>query len=158
MVIMTMMMIFTELVTNDIKPFYDSHENNSMMTMIDNVSLAYELFSEHVAETKLRGVLLSRPSNPDHDGDDDDDNNEDHNDDDDNYDDDDAYLVILLLMLQPSEGWLMISDWLSTGRSTFDDYYGDDDGDDYVVVDDDDVEDAEHGDDGVAHDLRLAVH
>ena len=29
-----------------------------------------------------------------------------------------VHLVMLLLMLQPSEGWLMISDWLSTGRST----------------------------------------
>ena len=30
-----------------------------------------------------------------------------------------VHLVMLLLMLQPSEGWLMISDWLSTGRSTY---------------------------------------
>ena len=30
-----------------------------------------------------------------------------------------VHLVMLLLILQPSEGWLMISDWLSTGRSTY---------------------------------------
>ena len=30
-----------------------------------------------------------------------------------------VHLVMLLLMLQPSEGWLMISDWLSTGLSTY---------------------------------------
>ena len=55
------------------------------MTMIDNLSLAYELFSEHVAEAKLRGVLLSRPSNPDHGGGDD---NDDDDDDDDDVNDD----------------------------------------------------------------------
>ena len=50
-------------------------------------------------------------------------------------------------------GWLKISDWLSTGRSTFDDD-DDDDGDD----DDDDDDHAFAVDDGVAHDLRLAVY
>ena len=54
----------------------------------------------------------------DYDGDDDDDDNDEDGDD---YEDDndDDHLVMLLLMLQPSDpGWLMISDWLSTGRST----------------------------------------
>ena len=107
------------------------------MTII--MCLAYQFFSEQVPKAKLRCFLLRRTSHPDdskghdddyHDGhgddnkgqggDDDDgqgDDNKGHGGDDDDGDDDN--LVMLLLMLQPSEGWLMISDWLSTGRSTF---------------------------------------
>ena len=105
------------------------------MTII--VCLAYQFFSEQVPKAKLRCFLLRRTSHPDdskghddddHDGDGDDNkghggaDDDGHGDDNKGHgsdDDDDNHLVMLLLMLQPSEGWLMISDWLSTGRSTF---------------------------------------
>ena len=91
------------------------------MTII--MCLAYQFFSEQVPKAKLRCFLLRRTSHPDdskgHDGDDNKGHDDDDDDGDDDYLDDGDYLVMLLLMLQPSEGWLMISDWLSTGRSTF---------------------------------------
>ena len=133
-----------EFINNDDFILILGDREEFILTII--VCLAYQFFSEQVPKAKLRCFLLRRTSHPDdskgHDGDDDDGHggdNKGHGGDDDDGDDDDDdghgddnkghdgndddgdddYLVMLLLMLQPSEGWLMISDWLSTGRSTF---------------------------------------
>ena len=99
-------------------PRLTNSQEHQLTMMILWWFLAYQFFSQHVSKAKLRGVLLRRPAHPDDDADDDDDNDDDDDDEDDK--DDKDYLVMLLLMLQPSDpGWLMISDWLSTGRSTF---------------------------------------
>ena len=124
-----------EFINNDDFILILGDREEFILTII--MCLAYKFFSEQVPKAKLRCFLLRRTSHPDdskghddddHDGDGDDNkghggaDDDGHGDDNKGHgsdDDDDNHLVMLLLMLQPSEGWLMISDWLSTGRSTF---------------------------------------